>query len=174
MPGRTATFGTQYRFGFNGKENDNEAKGTGNQVDFGNRVFDPRISRWLSTDPLQAKYPNESPYIYTSNNPLFYKDPDGQDKIVSIIIQTDRGSYTVLRQVDKNYVGIRHEHYYSGGAKLQTLDHEITYTLDFRTKTDRGNRVRKETFDRVRETGFSAVRDYANFKSQKFSKSFIK
>ncbi|HUM47427.1 MAG TPA: hypothetical protein PLD84_10885, partial [Chitinophagales bacterium] len=32
-----------YRFGFNGKENDNEAKGSGNSVEFGARIYDPRL-----------------------------------------------------------------------------------------------------------------------------------
>lgn len=59
---RTRTM--RYRFGFNGKENDNEVKGTGNQLDFGARIYDPRLGRWLSLDPLQAKYPGFSPYNY--------------------------------------------------------------------------------------------------------------
>jgi hypothetical protein len=31
-----------YRYGFNGKENDNEVKGAGNQQDYGMRIYDPR------------------------------------------------------------------------------------------------------------------------------------
>jgi RHS repeat-associated protein len=41
-----------YRYGFNGKENDNEAKGEGNQQDYGMRIYDPRLGRFLSMDPL--------------------------------------------------------------------------------------------------------------------------
>ena len=36
-------------------------------------------SRWLSPDPLAAKYPQLSPYIYAANNPLIYIDVDGRD-----------------------------------------------------------------------------------------------
>ncbi len=81
MPGRKffATHG--YRCGFNGKEMDNEVKGDGNQYDYGFRIYDARLGRWLSVDPLQNKFPNESPYIYTSNNPVLYIDPDGRFKI---------------------------------------------------------------------------------------------
>lgn len=46
-----------YRYGFNGKENDNEVKGSGNQYDYGFRIYDPRIGRFLSTDPLFKTYP---------------------------------------------------------------------------------------------------------------------
>lgn len=78
MPGRS--FGAEdYRFGFNGKENDNETYGTGNALDFGSRIYDPRVGRWLSTDPLQSKYAGLNPYNYCANNPLYFIDPDGKD-----------------------------------------------------------------------------------------------
>ncbi len=76
--GRTYT--TQaggYRYGFNGKENDNEVKGEGNSLDFGERIYDSRLGRWLSIDPLQAKYPNLSPYCAFANNPIYFIDPTG-------------------------------------------------------------------------------------------------
>ncbi len=68
-----------YRFGFNGKENDNEVKGIGNSIDFGDRIYDPRLGRWLSIDPLQKKYPYLSPYIFAGNNPIKFVDYDGKD-----------------------------------------------------------------------------------------------
>ncbi|MCX6232781.1 MAG: RHS repeat-associated core domain-containing protein [Bacteroidetes bacterium] len=70
-----------YRFGFNGKEKDNEVKGTGNSLDFGARIYDPRIGRWLSVDPLAKKFPEESPFLYAGNNPIFLTDPDGMEPI---------------------------------------------------------------------------------------------
>ncbi len=35
--------GEKYRFGFNGKENDNEIQGDGNSYDFGARIYDSRL-----------------------------------------------------------------------------------------------------------------------------------
>ncbi len=42
------------------------------------------VSRWLSPDPLGAKYPQNSPYIYVNNNPVIFIDPDGRDAIITI------------------------------------------------------------------------------------------
>ena len=44
MVGRNYNSGG-YRYGFNGKENDNEVKGEGNQQDYGLRIYDPRLGR---------------------------------------------------------------------------------------------------------------------------------
>ena len=78
IPGRTYTNGSSYKYGFNGKEKDDEMKGEGNSYDFGARMYDPRISRWLSVDPLQYKYPGLTPYNFVANSPLNAIDPDGK------------------------------------------------------------------------------------------------
>lgn len=78
MPGRFVT-GNDHRYGFNGMEKDNEIKGDGNSYDFGARIYDSRIGRWLSIDPLAAKYPEASPYNYALNNPILYYDLGGED-----------------------------------------------------------------------------------------------
>jgi outer membrane protein W len=35
-------------------------------------------SRWLSPDPLAAKYPEMSPYVGIGNNPIIFVDLDGK------------------------------------------------------------------------------------------------
>jgi len=72
----------KYRYGFNGMERDDEVKGSGNSLDFGARIFDPRLGRWLSTDPLEEKFPNLSPYNSFGNDPLLFIDTDG--KIINL------------------------------------------------------------------------------------------
>ena len=49
MPGRGFQVG-KYRFGFGGKEKDNEVKGEGKQQDYGMRIYDPRLGKFLSVD----------------------------------------------------------------------------------------------------------------------------
>jgi RHS repeat-associated protein len=80
MPGRQFNNGS-YRYGFNGKENDNEVKGTGNSVDFGARIYDSRLGKMLSVDPMFHKYPDMSPYNYSLNNPIYFRDGDGNEVI---------------------------------------------------------------------------------------------
>jgi len=79
MPGRSwnAAITEGYRFGFSGKEQDDETYGDENEYDFGGRIYDPRLGRWLSVDPLQYKFPWISPYAYNLNNPISYIDEEG-------------------------------------------------------------------------------------------------
>jgi RHS repeat-associated protein len=65
----------KYRYGFNGKEKSDEI--ASDDYDFGARIYDGRLGRWLSLDPLAAKYPSSSPYNFCLNNPTRFIDPDG-------------------------------------------------------------------------------------------------
>jgi len=92
IPGRTylspvGGVGGGYRYGFNGKENDNEVKkdGYGNpnigtQQDYGMRIYDGRLGRFLSVDPLTAKYPWYTPYSFAGNMPIRFIDMDGLEQ----------------------------------------------------------------------------------------------
>ena len=81
MPGRIYTASSaNYRYGFNGKEMDNEVKGTGAQYDYGFRIYDPRIGRFLSVDPLFQSYPWYTPYQFAGNKPIWANDLDGLEE----------------------------------------------------------------------------------------------
>ncbi len=76
--------GRGYRYGFNGKENDDEVKGEGNQQDYGMRVYDPRLGRFLSVDPITSQYPMLTPYQFASNRPIDGIDLDGLEYVSKI------------------------------------------------------------------------------------------
>lgn len=76
LPGRKMN-ADSYGHGYQGKEKDNELKGDGNAYYFKERMYDPRIGRWLSIDPNAKKFPGESPYIAMSANPVSRIDDDG-------------------------------------------------------------------------------------------------
>lgn len=48
-----------------------------NLIYFGQRYYDPELSRWLTTDPL-GPVDHSNLYQYVFNNPLKYRDPTGQ------------------------------------------------------------------------------------------------
>ena len=75
MHGRKYSSTSQYRYGFNGKEKDNDA-GEGKQ-DYGMRIFDTRLVRFMSTDPMAKKYPELTSYQFASNTPIQAIDLDG-------------------------------------------------------------------------------------------------
>jgi RHS repeat-associated protein len=68
MPGRKYNSGNGYRYGFNGKEKDNDA-GEGNYA-FETRMYDSRIGRFLSGDLLETKYSYQSTYVFAHDNPI--------------------------------------------------------------------------------------------------------
>jgi RHS repeat-associated protein len=78
MPERSYTATTKgYRFAFNGKEQDNQVQGNGNAYDFGARIYDSRLGRFLSVDFYSNKYPFMSPYSFCLDNPIIFLDNNG-------------------------------------------------------------------------------------------------
>ena len=70
-----------YRFGFNGHEKDDEVKGSGNHLSFGDYGYDARLGRRWNIEPKIGKYPSFSSYLVFGNNPIINMDPDGEDKV---------------------------------------------------------------------------------------------
>ena len=75
MPGRKYNAGSGYRYGFNGKENDKDISEGGQ--DYGMRIYDGRLGRFLSVDPLTDDYPELTPYQFASDRPIDGIDLDG-------------------------------------------------------------------------------------------------
>jgi len=80
MPNRSYSASGSYRYGFNGKESDSELSGSGNQYDYGFRIYNPRIGRFLSVDPLYKSYPWYTPYQFAGNRPVWAIDLDGLEE----------------------------------------------------------------------------------------------
>ena len=67
----------RYHYGFNGKMKDNEWAGVGNHIDFKFRGYDPRIARFILSDPLTKHYPYYSSYQFAGNSPIKNIDLEG-------------------------------------------------------------------------------------------------
>jgi RHS repeat-associated protein len=89
MPGRKYSQpSSSYRYGFNGKENDKDA-GEGIQ-DYGMRIYDCRLGKFLSVDPLSAKYAYYTPYQFAGNSPILFIDLDGAEPCYPLTLQAWR------------------------------------------------------------------------------------
>ncbi|GHT17526.1 hypothetical protein FACS189429_1800 [Bacteroidia bacterium] len=77
---------------FNAKELDEE---TGLYY-YGARYYDPRVSLWLSADPMQEKYPNVSTYAYCLQNPIMLIDPDGNEVIPGLDTENS-SNYAIIQ-----------------------------------------------------------------------------
>jgi RHS repeat-associated protein len=76
MPGRRYNSGNEYRYGFNGKEKSDEIFNQSLAYEY--RIYDSRIGKWLSTDPLESTYVGLSPYNFGANSPIKFYDVDGR------------------------------------------------------------------------------------------------
>ena len=125
MPGRKYQAGTGlYRYGFNGKENDNEVKGDGNQQDYGLRIYDPRLGRFLSVDPLGKDYPWNSTYAFAENDVIRNIDLDGGEtkEVVTRYWQNSNG--TILSNTTTVQL---HNDYHLGNGTLNTTIYEAMH-----------------------------------------------
>ena len=101
MPGRKFTAGSSYRYGFNGKENDKDA-GEGVQ-DYGMRIYDGRLGKFFSVDPLTRSYPWYSPYHFAGGSPIRNIDLDGGEPLdYTASWQNQRLNYTGTNK-ESNY-----------------------------------------------------------------------
>ena len=77
VPERHGSIDHDYRYGFQGQENDDEIKGEGNSINYTFRMHDPRIARFLSIDPLFKSYASNSPYAFSENRVIDGKELEG-------------------------------------------------------------------------------------------------
>ncbi|WP_127129472.1 RHS repeat domain-containing protein [Pseudoflavitalea rhizosphaerae] len=120
MPGRKFS-SSSYRYRFNGKENDNEVKGgEGNQIDFGGRIHDPRIGRFLSVDPLASGYAGESNYSFAGNSPIALTDFNGYFKISPYFVKR----YPTLARILQDYLPLLKDNPQIKKAWIQTTGYK--------------------------------------------------
>ena len=71
---------------------------------YGARYYEPRLSLWMSVDPLQEKYLNISTYCYAANNPIKFIDSDGRKLLFA------SGTTEAFKQKFRAAIMYLHEH----------------------------------------------------------------
>jgi RHS repeat-associated protein len=98
MPGRKYSQpNSSYRYGFNGKELDKDMDG--NCYDYGFRIYNPSLGRFLSVDPLTANYPWYTPYQFAGNNPIKFIDLDGLEEVDPEFVEVIDGNTILTTEV---------------------------------------------------------------------------
>ena len=89
-----------YRFGFNGKEMDDET--FDGAIAFEARIYDSRLGRFFSTDPWEHKYAWQSTYSYYKNCPISILDFLGKGGEDDPPKSSGGGLYDFLKKVTKD------------------------------------------------------------------------
>ncbi|MEL7003942.1 MAG: polymorphic toxin type 47 domain-containing protein, partial [Bacteroidota bacterium] len=94
-----------YRYGFNGKERDKSFGLT--NYDYGFRIYNPAIGKFLSVDPLTAKYPWYTPYQFAGNMPIRYVDIDGLEAGLLDVYDFTPAIWFNKWRSDRHHAGLR-------------------------------------------------------------------
>jgi len=95
----------QYRYGFNGQEGDGEIYGDKVNYAFTYRMYDARIGRFWSVDPLRSDYPWNSTYAFAENSPIAFKELEGLEKKISISFGNDvKYRTTLIKKIDSEII----------------------------------------------------------------------
>gem|GEM_PF-1518773 len=103
--GDTLNADGEERIGFVSQERDEESR----YINMGARLYDPIIGRFLQVDPYFEMFNFYSPYQYSFNNPVSFKDPTGyepdgekgRDKMLYMALEDIDACMAILKEMDK-------------------------------------------------------------------------
>lgn len=156
VQGRSFSF-SQYRYGFNKEEFILEMQR--DCYDLGERIFDCRIARMFSVDPLMSSYPSWSPYAYCGNSPLILidikgcgvGDPAKKQKLVS-----EDNPWKIAKQNYDAYgkpLGLTFAEYWS---KIQTWNSGCKWLIDDEVYLEDPNKLTTNEAAQIADHAYSA------------------
>lgn len=91
-----------------------------NWLDYGARMYDPALGRWLVMDPMTDTQESFSPYHYVYDNPILHTDPDGRAPCCGGVSDFLFGALAAIAEdnlpVASNYVASNGSRSYQTGA----------------------------------------------------------
>ena len=100
------------------------------------------VSRWLSPDPLAAKYPELSPYNFVGNNPIIAIDPNGKEIFIVIMGKGGEEHTYALNATD-----VREEHQ----AEFELMKTMVVYLQQ--TKNENSSMIFNKLNQKISEGG---------------------
>ncbi|MBB3699415.1 RHS repeat-associated core domain-containing protein [Flammeovirga yaeyamensis] len=162
-----------YRYGFNGKEKDNDLAKS--NYDFGARIYNPIIGRWLSPDPLELSTPYYSTYQSFCNSPISIIDPDGKSGIVSfdkngnggkgeIVVSSNiffygEGDAALSTAVSNNMMSVLNEA--SKGLLFRYQGQDGEYPVRFEINSEFG--TMEQALERINNDPGNPINNYVRF-----------
>jgi RHS repeat-associated protein len=147
-----------YCYAFNGKEIDDSGEwGNGTTAyDYGFRIYNPQLARFLSVDPLSPDYPELTPYQYASNSPVWAIDLDGLEALITTsyhVTRDGKGNFylrefhrPMLTKVDGEWSGYKQESQFFYKKELYKYLSDIPGYNDWvKYERDKTRRIAKNT-----------------------------
>ncbi|MBS1656289.1 MAG: HNH endonuclease, partial [Bacteroidetes bacterium] len=88
--------------GFNGKERDKDISSL-TAYDYGFRIYNPGLGKFLSVDPLASEYPWNSTYAFAENDVIRSIDIEGAEKHVQTFAYAISNGETVAKVISNDY-----------------------------------------------------------------------
>ncbi|SRX75234.1 hypothetical protein [Aequorivita antarctica] len=151
QPGRHANT-SDYRYGFQGQEMDDEVKGEGNSLNYAFRMHDPRTARFFAPDPLTKKYPWYSPYSFSGNRVIDAFEIEGLEP--SKNPEGNGGAKEIIAKVEVGYIGTASNVSQAKTNGAQSVGAKLSY-IECETCNIGGNDINRIT----KEKGISYISD---------------